>query len=530
MALRDGETNAASQLREAVGKVRRHAWILVLAAVIAGGLAAYYTRQQISTYSSEAKVLVKSPNLAPATSGAGFVNMATETQIAESAAVARVASDDLEGAGGGIAVQNPPGTDILSFAYTSPSRRHAVSGAQAYAEAYLEFRREKAAQELIDILRLVNERIEDARTQLREVNEQLAVAETSSERLTLEAQANAFAQEIQGLRAQLASYSAPDALQAGYVVEDATFAVENAPPVRRNALAAVLLGLGLGAAIALIRERYDVRVRSGADLRAGSGLDVLATIPSVTGLARGNSRALPSLMQPTGGAAEAYRHLAANLLFAASSSDYRTILVTSADPGEGKSVVSANLAVSLAKSHKEVILVCADMRDPSQHELFFAANEIGLTSVLQMESGPVEGIVRTGVNGLRLLPSGPPVQEPSHLLSSERVTFLLQELRDEADLIILDCPPVLPVADTLLLASKVDGVLLVAESGRTRADALRAACAHLDQVGANIVGTVLNRSNDATTSAYGKYPVVDRTHGVHPALAEIVDLDRRDSK
>jgi non-specific protein-tyrosine kinase len=211
-----------------------------------------------------------------------------------------------------------------------------------------------------------------------------------------------------------------------------------------------------------------------------------------------------TLTDPTSPAAEAYRSLRINLEFAGVDEPLHTLLITSSGPGEGKSTALANLAVAMSDGERDVILVDADLRRPSQHELFGLSNEHGLSDMFRDDSAfnnpPLQSIPNST---LKVLTSGtlPPI--PSQLLAARKMDEVIARLAEQADVVLFDAPPVVAVTDASLLASKVDGVLLVVKAGSTRRDHVRAAKDRLEKVNARLVGAVLlNASFDTSLERY----------------------------
>jgi len=169
------------------------------------------------------------------------------------------------------------------------------------------------------------------------------------------------------------------------------------------------------------------------------------------------------------------------------------MLITSAGPEEGKSTVLANLAVTTAQAGRKVILVDCDLRRPTLHNIFNLKNDVGLTTMVvndaAMESPPLQD---TGVENLQLVSSGPLPPNPSELLGSRRMEEIIAAFLERADVVLFDAPPVVAVTDAAVLATKVDGVLLVINAGGTKRDYARAAKARLEKVNANLLGAVLN--------------------------------------
>lgn len=264
------------------------------------------------------------------------------------------------------------------------------------------------------------------------------------------------------------------------------------PRVALNTALAALLGLILTVAAAAVFEYLDNTLKSPEDVTQRLGLWTLATIGRIDG---NDARdRLVAVNLPRSPIAEAYRVLRTNLQFAAVDKPLRRIVVTSPGPGDGKTTTAANLAAVFAQGGRRVILLDADLRRPQQHRLFQCTSSYGLSTALVDSGTPVVNYLQTTqVPGLRLLSSGPIPPNPSELLASQRMSHLMEALSQEADLIILDSPPVLGVADAAILASAADGVLLVAAAGRTRREAAQRAKENLERGGANLLGMVLNR-------------------------------------
>lgn len=210
-------------------------------------------------------------------------------------------------------------------------------------------------------------------------------------------------------------------------------------------------------------------------------------------MANNRQESLVTISNPRSPISEAYRSLRTNLEFSSLDRPLKTMVVTSAGPEEGKSTTLANLAVTLAQAEKKVILVDCDLRRPSQHEIFEVGNSLGLTSmVVDEEAFRNPPLQETPVPNLKLLPSGPLPPNPSELLGSRRMEEIIATLRERADLVLFDAPPIIAVTDAAVLASKVDGVLLVIRAGTTKRDHAQRAKALLEKVNARLVGAVLN--------------------------------------
>ena len=199
---------------------------------------------------------------------------------------------------------------------------------------------------------------------------------------------------------------------------------------------------------------------------------------------------LISHFNPKSPIAEAYRQLRTNIQFSSLDNPVRTLLVTSTGPEEGKTTTLANLAITMAQTGSRVTLVDCDLRKPSLHDLFGLPAAPGLTNVLLgVDAIPYQDC---GIENLRILAAGPLPPNPSELLGSRRMSEVIVQLKSEADYVLFDTPPVVIVTDAAVLATRVDGVLLVVSAGKTRRELAQRAKGLLEKVNAPLLGVVLN--------------------------------------
>lgn len=291
-------------------------------------------------------------------------------------------------------------------------------------------------------------------------------------------------------------------------------AIASTVPVRPqtllNTLVAALIGLAFAAAVALGFEYLDDTVKRPEDIQVPN----LPNLGMIGRLAPENlSDPLVVLRDPRASVAEAFRGLRTNIQFASVDRPLQTLLITSPGPGEGKSVVAANLACALAQSGQRVVLVDADLRHPTVHRLMKAPGRIGLTDALLAENGSLTAMLRaTQVDNLRVLATGALPPNPAEMLGAARTRRLIENLKGQFDMVVLDSPPCMAVTDAIVLARQVDGVILVVQAGKTRREAASQAVRSLRQVGANVVGTVLNKLTDTGHSGYYEsyYPAGER--------------------
>jgi capsular exopolysaccharide synthesis family protein len=255
---------------------------------------------------------------------------------------------------------------------------------------------------------------------------------------------------------------------------------------------------------AFLAENLDDRVRSTEEVEERVGAPVLGHVPYVVEWADSPEPLLATVHEPTSGAAEAYRTLRTNLRFLSIERPLETILVTSALASEGKSTTAANLAVALAEGGTQTILVSADLRRPSLHKFFDIPDSGGIVAALE-GTVPVEGALRqTKIPNLRLLPAGGRPPNPTEILASSRFGELLESLASISDLVLIDAPPALGLADASALASKVDGVLFLVDAHEVARRSLSHAAEQIRKAGGRILGTIMN-GVVADEGGYGYY-------------------------
>jgi capsular exopolysaccharide synthesis family protein len=261
-----------------------------------------------------------------------------------------------------------------------------------------------------------------------------------------------------------------------------------------NTVIAAVLGLLALVAVAFLWETLDDRLRTVEDVERATGLSTLGVIGRMPG-DRGRKAyyRLATLLYPRSPAAEAFRSLRTNLEFASLDERFRTILVTSSGPNEGKTVVAANLAVAYAQSGRRVILLDADLRRPSVHDMFGLRNDRGLTDLVRTDGLDLSDVIQgTEEANLSVVTSGTLPANPAELLGSHRMQGILAGIREAADLLIVDTSPVGAVTDAAVLASHADATIFVIRGQRTSERLARRGHEALSKVNARIAGAVLN--------------------------------------
>jgi capsular exopolysaccharide synthesis family protein len=340
----------------------------------------------------------------------------------------------------------------------------------------------------------VDAQIDQVQSQISDLNQVLAgIPPTSPEAKDATDQRAALQTRVETLQQQLASLGTLDT-SAGTVIGRPDVPTAPVKPNKKVDLAAGLfLGLLIGAGIAIARERRSDRMEDHHDLERVLGHPVLAVVPRERDWKDPLRAELVIRSRPQSSTAEAYRALRTSLLAAADREGIKTVLVTSASEGEGKSTTAANLAVALVEAGRRVVLISADLRRPRIHSFFVIPNTRGLADVLAGTVHP-EQSVYFPLPSLMVMPSGPPPTHPADLLESDTMYELLSERPEGTDFIIIDSPPVLPVADGLALASAVDAVLLVADARTTTSASILEAQTRIERVGGRILGAVWNNA------------------------------------
>jgi capsular exopolysaccharide synthesis family protein len=310
------------------------------------------------------------------------------------------------------------------------------------------------------------------------------------------------------------------------------------PQKLRNILIGMIVGLGLGLAVAFVREDLDTSIKSVDEAERLASAPALAVVPLArNGHGRPNSpfpgnnskpaspRGLAVLTHPSSPVAESYRTLLTSVVLSTAPRPPQVLLMTSSTAGEGKTVTSLNLAIALAQRGEPTVLIDADLRNPSIGKSLNLVDGTGLASYLTGAHG-IEAALRDFplVPNLWVLPAGPTPPNPAQLLSSSAMESMLRELRKRFKFVVIDSPPVLAVTDAMILSTLVDGVIFVVEHGSTVRGAVTRARKILQNVGANILGIVVNKVDARHDGYYGDYghyyyPANNKESGVNSEVA-----------
>jgi succinoglycan biosynthesis transport protein ExoP len=507
--------------------------MVALLALLGAGLAAVRTSQQIPLFEATASVLVRPLGASPIETGLRpnqAVDVASERQIMRSQAVAAIAARKLrvtatpEELLDHVSADVTPSSQIVRvhFRYVEPAL--AQRGANAFAEAFLEFRAKNAVRQVRNSRSGLQRQIA-ALTAKKARQDQIASPDSPArlqERRDALALSDSYSTQIADLQQQLATLGQLD-LSPGEVIEPADLPTSSTGPGLPLSVAIGLLGgLLVGVIVAFVRDRTDSRLRGRRDLAERLERPVLGQVPELgrwrrrterRGRSRQPRSGLVVLDEPDSRAAEAYRAIRARLTRIVDQLGLGSIMVVSPGPDEGKSTIAANLAVALAESERNVLLVSADLRRPRIHEFFGLPNQSGLSNLLADDLAAADKAPRTLDGGksvsklwsvaphLWVIVSGPSSRHSSALLDSVAMRQFLKEQQDLFDLVLLDCPPAL-VPDSLALASLVDGVLVVADAKKTQRSAVDRLRDELGHPGGKLIGSVFNRAAGADQRSF----------------------------
>lgn len=291
------------------------------------------------------------------------------------------------------------------------------------------------------------------------------------------------------------------------------------PKKKMNVALGGLLGIILGIGTALLWERLDTSIRTIEEIEA-LGLPVLGSIPIIKSqeekvegrklVVKGELAEIRKIasnlithFEPKSPISEAYRTIRTNIQFSKLDTPLKTILVTSSGPHEGKSTTVANLAISMAQMGTKTLILDSDLRRPVLHSIFGLEKEVGLTHYLVGKVGLKDVIKPTPIENLSLITCGVLPPNPSELLGSFKMKEFVQALKEDYEVILFDSPPVIAVTDACVLSTFLDGVLLVVASGQISGEAVQRASSLLSNVGAKLIGAILNKVN--VESTYGSY-------------------------
>jgi capsular exopolysaccharide synthesis family protein len=523
-------------LRHYFGAVRRRKWILLLMTLLFAAGAFAWADQKDDRYRATGELLI----LAPSAVEADLRSLSDEPERAVANEIAILSSeamqnavDDVLGPGHpGVTASGNEDNDVITLTAESTRPRAASEAVNAWATAYVRVRRQRSVQDLQASLRQ-RERERDALQQelrimeepYNEVLDQIEVTPPGPELDALIAERDALiaergpardelVDEIEDLRVLIGDLrrTLRDPTQSVEILNRASIPTEPFfPQPRKDLMVGAVVGLLLGLALAFVIEALDDAVRGKSDIdRATGGLPILGAIPQIAGW---KNRADPQLVMRSksrSAAAEAYRALVTSIEFLGAAGDARVVLLTSPGASEGKTTTIANLGWAFAEAGHRAVVVDADLRRPRIHHFYGIPGQVGLTTALAGKIDITTSMQVVGEEvGVHVVAAGPVPPNPAELLRLDGLDTALTKLRETHDVVLIDSPPVLPVADALVIARHVDAVVLLAAAGVTSRRKLGRAAEALHQVAAPLRGVVLNGVGTSDGYEYGYYGADD---------------------
>lgn len=489
-------------LRQYLALFWHWAWLIVLVALLAAAVSYFYSQRIPKIYESSATVLV---NEAPATKTTDYSSVMLSEQLTST--YSKMMTKDnvlsevskqlnlnysLDSLKKMISVSPVSDTQLMTVSVqtTDPnlSARIANTIVSVFSQQIQDIQTARFAQSESSL-----------KTQLDQIEAQLSIYESQAgnaidqnEKDRLDAKVTQYRELYSSLLQSYETVRLSEAQSISSVVELEAATPDLmpvSPKVMQNTLLAAVVGLMLSAGAIVLREILDDTIKTPEDVTRKFKLPILGVINHHNP----EKNAPITITDPRSPTSEAYRTLRTNINYSSVDKPLRTIMVSSSEPGEGKTTTVSNLGVVLAQNGFKVIITDCDLRHPRVHKYFGLSNRVGLSSLFAQPVDVLNGTHQTtSVNNLGVVTTGLLPPNPAELLGSQRMQHILGLMKQSADIVIVDTPPTLAVTDAAVLAPTLDGVILVVRPGKTRASALKLTIEQMQQVNARILGVVLN--------------------------------------
>jgi capsular exopolysaccharide synthesis family protein len=514
-------------LRSYISILRRWLWLIMLCTIVAAGGAYLFSNQQTPIYAATSTIMLDQTNASSGNQGYQDILMnerlaSTYAELLDGNEVQAAVINEL-----GfrpqvldIAVSAQRNTTLLTVVVQSEDASAAAFAANRVPEIVSEQQRLRQSERWAGHKASLNEEIARLEQEISDTQREIAALSDSisdrAELTNLNSDLNLLETTYAAYLQNLSEIRLAEAQEGNIlaIVEPAQTPVEPVSPrILLNTLMAAVLGGMIGLGIGFVIEYLDDTIKNDNDIARHFDLGTLANIERMD---MSGERTLVNTLGSRSPVIEAYRMLRTNIRFSVVDQELKSLVVTSPAPSEGKSTTAANLAIVLAQSGQKTILVDADLRRPVQHTIFQLPNKQGLTTALVERSVSVKKYLQPSeVEDLQVLTSGPQPPNPAELLGSQRMRELLNELEEEADIVIVDMPPVLAVTDSSLVAGAASGVLLVLRANSTTFTAARKAVDQLRSVHAKLLGVVLNGVQPGAEGYYYYYYPTEGNSGEH---------------
>ncbi|MCX6028928.1 MAG: polysaccharide biosynthesis tyrosine autokinase [Chloroflexi bacterium] len=505
------------ELRQYAQLVRKWLWLIVVCTLAAGGAAYFISKNSTPIYQASATLLVSQAS--NPTNATGYAEVLTSERLARTYASLLTGWPVLEATAsqlgvrpevlrGVVTVTPVRDTQLLTVKVEGPDARLAAEIANTLPSVFIGQNQKQLMSRVSESKASLEREITSVEDDIARTQTTLQTASDDAQKIRLETSLAQYRSTYSNLVASYQQIKLAEAQATDNIVMAEPAQVPRSsirPRIATNTLLAMVIGALLAVSVAFLIEYLDDTIKTPDDIDRLTGLSTLGAIARFRDT--GAPRQLIAWLNTQAPETEAYRVLRTNIQFSSVDKPIRTLLVTSPSPSEGKSTTAANLAAVMAQTGQKVILVDTDLRRPVMHKVIGVPNNTGLTTAM-LENAPItlsDHLSPTQVENLSVLTSGPIPPNPSELLGSHRMASLIEQLSQQADLVIFDSPPVLAVTDAAVLGRQVDGVLLVADAGQTREQALAHAAQELRKTGANLLGVALNRLDTRRGGYYYYY-------------------------
>jgi non-specific protein-tyrosine kinase len=497
----EGQDSFTLDFRQYLSLFWHWAWLFFIVAIVAGSVSYFVSSRMLPFYQSSTTMLV---NEAPATKATDYTSVLMSKQLTSTYAQMMITDPILNQVIKEVSIGNSINelkdwidvgvirdTQLVQVTVTTTDPEFSAKIANAIVKVFAE------QIQAIQIGRFVQSKAA-LETQLAETDKQIILytdkveeATTTEEKERLDAKLTQYRSIYANLLLSYEQIRLAEAQSVSSVVQVETATPNDipvSPKTLLNTVLAAVAGFLLAMIIIVTREALDDTIKTPKDIIQKFQLPVLGVInrhPT-------NDKMPISLTEPRSPTAEAYRALRTNLNYTSVDHPLKKILVTSAEPGEGKSTTISNLAVVLAQNGSRVIIADCDMRHPRLNAYFNLPNRIGMSTLFSHQEVVKSVRQSTGLDGLSVVTTGPLPPNPSELMGSQTMQKILNLMGENADIVLIDTPPVLAVTDAAALAPSLDGVVLVVQPGKTRTTAFKQTLEQLSQVNARVLGVVLN--------------------------------------
>jgi tyrosine-protein kinase len=521
------ETDDSEIIREYLVLFWRWAWLIVLAGVLAGAASFFMSRRMDPVYEARSTIMVGNAVVNNSADYSSLVASERLTSIYSEMIVSQMVLTDVSQLLGltmslsdlseMISVASVRDTPLIELSVRSNNPEQAARIANTLVGVFTNQVQSAQSSSFIQSKESLQEQLAHIDLKIQDYTDQLVAIsdEDEDEKDRLDTKLSQYQQIYSDLLMSFEQVRLAEAQSSASItqIEQASVPTKPVSPnVLKNTGLAVAAGMMLAVGGLVAREAFDDSIKSPRDVQRLFGLSVLGVI---------SRNSIPDSYlitdyKPRSPVSEAYRMLRTNIQFANIDKPVQTLLVTSAEPLEGKTTISANLAVVNAQNGRDVTLIDCDLRRPTVHKRFKLSNKNGFSTLFISTLDNLDKIRKTTqIPHLSVLTSGPLPHNPAELIGSKRMVEILKRISTRGDMIIIDTPPTLAVTDSSILAPVVDGILLVITPGVTRRAAVRQMVAQLNRVGGNILGVVFNNFNENRTSysyhsnkyyaRYGKY-------------------------